>query len=54
MEKEEAMRQFFEFIGEDIIVGQNVILTNEGEVKLVDFDIARIYQPCLLYTSRCV
>ena len=25
MEKEEAMRQFFEFIGEDIIVGQNVI-----------------------------
>ena len=26
MEKEEAMRQFFEFIGEDIIVGQNVIL----------------------------
>ena len=25
MEKEEAMRQFFEFIGEDIIVGQNVL-----------------------------
>lgn len=25
MKKEEAMRQFFEFIGEDIIVGQNVI-----------------------------
>ena len=24
---------------------ENVILTNEGEVKLVDFDIARIYQP---------
>ena len=23
---------------------ENVILTNEGEVKLVDFDIARIYQ----------
>ena len=24
---------------------ENVILTNEGEVKLIDFDIARIYQP---------
>ena len=25
MDKEETMRQFFEFIGDDIIVGQNVI-----------------------------
>lgn len=24
---------------------ENVILTNEGDVKLIDFDIARIYQP---------
>lgn len=24
---------------------QNVILTNENEVKLIDFDIARVYQP---------
>lgn len=24
---------------------ENVVFTNEGEVKLIDFDIARFYQP---------
>jgi len=24
---------------------QNVIMTNDGKIKLIDFDIARVYQP---------
>ena len=57
MEKEEAMRQFFEFIGEDIIVGQNVIfdygflkqwaVNHKHTLSLNAYDTLKIARKCL-------
>ena len=57
MEKEEAMRQFFEFIGEDIIVGQNVIfdygflkqwaVNHKRTLSLNAYDTLKIARKCL-------
>ena len=57
MEKEEAMWQFFEFIGEDIIVGQNVIfdygflkqwaVNHKRTLSLNAYDTLKIARKCL-------